>query len=447
MRSLFVASLLASASLLGCSGHSGAGGGNADGPGAPNLLKANVERVDPTTLPSDALTTAATANNGFAVDVYTRLAANAPSQNFVMSPVSAALALGMAYAGAEGTTASQMATALHFAASPGTGIADGQNALSAALATRESMAQQGAPTGADGAAPPCALRIVNSIWGEKTYPWSSSFLDVMAASYGTGVYAEDFIQHADQATSAINAWVQAQTNGAIYPLLDGLDPTTRMVLVNAVYLQLPWQQPFFTTDTTQDAFTRADGSTVTASFLHQTSAYSYVDDGQAQIVGLPLLGGVSAVVTLPHADVTLAAYEAGLTASSAALAIPASHIGVQIALPKVDFTTATFSLKSPLQAMGMTQAFEAGSADFTGMCPAPACSNLYVDDVLQKAMIQIAEEGVEAAAATAVVIRDLAGYAGPTTVTVNRPFLISLVDGATGAVLFVGHVVDPTASM
>lgn len=445
MRSLFVASLLAAASLCGCSGHAGSNGTNSGAPGAANLLKANVARADPTTLPDGALTTASTANDGFAVDVYTRLAANLPSQNFVMSPVSASLALGMAYAGANGTTASQMATALHFSADPGTGIADGQNALSAALATRGSMAQANAPMAADGAAPTCALQIVNSVWGEKTYPWSSSFLDVMAASYGSGIYTEDFIDHSDQAKDAINAWVQTQTNGAIFPLLASLDAATRLVLVNAVYLQLPWQQPFFASDTTQAAFTRADGSTVTASFMNQTGNYSYVDDGQAQIVGLPLLGGVFAVVTLPHADTTLAAYEGALTASSAALTVPSGYGAVQIALPKVDFTTGTFSLKSPLQAMGMTEAFEPGSADFTNMCS--TCSGLYVDDVLQKAMIQIREPGVEAAAATAVEFRDLAAYVGPTQVTVNRPFLVSLVDQATGAVLFVGHIMDPTASM
>ncbi|MCL2448207.1 MAG: hypothetical protein FWD17_04610 [Polyangiaceae bacterium] len=91
-----------------------------------------------------------------------------------------------------------------------------------------------------------------------------------------------------------------------------LDPLTRMVLVNAVYLQLPWESPFG--EAAPDAFTRADGSTVTANYVAASQEpAAYADDGQAQIVALPLDGLLSAIIALPHADVPLATYEAGLT--------------------------------------------------------------------------------------------------------------------------------------
>jgi serpin B len=174
-----------------------------------------------------------------------------------------------------------------------------------------------------------------------------------------------------------------------------------------------------------------------------------VDDGKAQIVGLPLAGGqLSVVIALPHGD--LATYEQGLTAASAGIAQPSSQALVQLALPKFTFTSDTFSLAQALQALGMTQAFDKQTANFTGLCTTtPDGDKLYIGDVLQKAMIAVQETGVEAAAATAVIVEG-ASVAGPTPtpvpMVVNRPFLISIVDVPTGAVLFLGQIQDPTAS-
>jgi serpin B len=119
---------------------------------------------------------------------------------------------------------------------------------------------------------------------------------------------------------------------------------------------------------------------------------------------------------------------------------------VSLALPKFTFTSPTFSLAQPLQAMGMVQAFNPVAANFTGMCPTtPDGDNLYVGDVLQKAMVAVQETGVEAAAATAVIM-DGASISEPTPIPValNRPFVMAIVDVPTGALLFLGHIEDPT---
>jgi serpin B len=121
---------------------------------------------------------------------------------------------------------------------------------------------------------------------------------------------------------------------------------------------------------------------------------------------------------------------------------------VSLSLPKVSFTSPSFSLATPLQAMGMTDAFNPTAANFTGMCPVtPDGLTLYISDVLQKAEIGMAETGVEAAAATAVIVDGDAVSSPiptPVPVVVNRPYLVSIVDAPTGAVLFLGHIVDPT---
>src|SRR5580658_761675 len=183
--------------LAGCSSASN----SPQGDGGPTEAVARVDVArDPLSgvAPGD-VDLAVAANNAFAVDLYTRLEADAGTENALVSPISASLALTMAYAGAVGQTATEMATALHFGPDAGSSIFDGQNALDQTLTGRgaaalasvvQNNAQVGAQIGVDAAAPSPSdyeLQIVNSVWGEKTYTWSTPFLTIMAKSYGAGV--------------------------------------------------------------------------------------------------------------------------------------------------------------------------------------------------------------------------------------------------------------------
>jgi serpin B len=423
---------------------------------APTVAKSSKPREAASSIPAASLSGAVTANNAFALDLYSRLRASPTATgNLLTSPISASLALTMTYAGAEGATATQMASALHFVNAAST-IFDGQNALSQALDSRASTAltaDQETAT-AEGQSPPnasdYALQIVNSVWGEKTYTWQPAFLDVMAESYGTGVYVEDFVNAWDPARVSINGWVSTATADKINNLLPegSIDDLTRMVLVNAIHLKFPWATPFVATATAPASFTRGDGTTVSSPFMNASESLPYIDDGAAQIVALPLSGGqLAVIVALPHGD--LATYEAGLTTSSASLTQPSAQQLVQLSLPKVAFTSPTFSLSDSLQAMGMVDAFDKTAADFSGLCAQPPDgSRLHITDVLQKAMVAMQETGVEAAAATAVIVGGTDGVAEPPPVpvpmVVNRPYLMTIVDVPTGAVLFVGHIEDPT---
>jgi serpin B len=447
---LFALGSLASLSVVGCGG--GASSTTSTGNSSLSLAKSSVER-DPVSATSSAdLKLAVTANNAFAIDLYSRVAKGTPT-NVLTSPISASLALTMTYAGARGTTASQMATALHFDPAAGS-IFNGQNALSQALAARAASAfkiAQQAATEPGGVVPsPSAddyqLDVVNSVWGERAYAWESPFLDVLAKSYGTGVYLEDFASSPDPARLAINAWVSAQTADKINNLLGSgtLDTTTRVVLVNAIHLKLPWALPFTASQTKPGPFTKSDGSVVQASFMNQANFWSYVDDGQAQRVALPLTGNeLEVVFALPHGD--LATYEAALAAGTASLdpkSLEGGYVAVQV--PKMTFTSAPFELTSALQAMGMTQAFDP-SADFSGMCAHPSDGEpIYFSDVVQKSTLALQETGVEAAAATAVFEDAAVAEAPPPQVLLNRPFVLSIIDSTTGAILFLGHIADPT---
>ncbi len=400
---------------------------------------------------------AVSANNAFAVDLYDQLRAGPnATTNLLTSPLSASLALTMTYAGAEGSTQTQMASALHVGPEA-SGVFAGQNALSQALASRAAAALSAdqAMVQGSGQAQPSPddyqLEVVNSVWGQRGWTWQPPFLTILAEDYGTGVYLEDFLQNANAARLLINGWVAAETDAKIENLLPSgsIGPKTTMVLVNAIHLKLPWANPFTASLTANASFTNAANAAVTAPFMNMTAGLAYADDGNAQIVGLPLANNqLAVVIALPHGD--LATYEAGLTASSAGIAMPPSSSLVALSVPKVSFTSSTFSLKAALSAMGMPVAF-GSQANFNGLAVIPPDNQLYISDVLQKAMIAMQETGVEAAAATAVVINDRTGgvcgdcpQPTPIPMIVNRPYVLSIVDVPTGALLFLGHITDPT---
>ncbi len=413
-------------------------------------------------VPPDALRAAVAANNAFAVDLYAKVRADvdAGSSNLLTSPVTASLALTMTYAGAMGQTATEMATALHIEADAGASVFDGQNALSQALASRGhdalAMATQSATASAQPApsADDYQLEVVNAVWGQKNYSWATPFLGILAQEYGTGVYLVDFSGQPDLSRLAINGWVSSETGDKINNLLPpmSIDDLTRMVLVDALHLKFPWSTPFDISATAPGPFTRADGTMVSVPFMNRTDTLAYLDDGQAQVVGLPLYGGgLSFVIAVPHDGTSLATYEAALVAGAPALSQPLSDALVALSLPKAGFTSPSFSLKAALKGMGMIQAFDPSTANLLGLCPNPPDGPLYVEDVLQKAMISMQETGVEAAAATAVIIGADSSISiidaappQPVPMIANRPYLVAIVDVPTGAILSLGHVGDPT---
>jgi len=432
--------------VLALSGCSGVATPVDNGP-TVQVAQATAARVPASSISPQSLSAAVTANNAFALDLYSRVSADAQSSNLMTSPASASLALTMTYAGAAGQTATEMAAALHLGAAAGQTIFDGQNALSQAIASRGRAAlaaKQDAGQTA-GSASDYDLRVVNAVWGDKTVPWAMPFLNTLATSYGAGVYLQDFIGHAEQARLAINDWVRLQTSDKIKDLLPAgsIDPSTLIVLVNAFHLKFPWATPFDPSVTAPGTFALTDGTMVSPSFMNQTTQISYVDDGQAQVAWLPLSNNqISVVVALPHAGVNIATYEGSLTATSAALVQPRSSALVALSIPKATFTSKTFSLVKALEEMGMMQAFGA-MADFSGMG-----TGLYLSNVFQKATVSMQETGVEASAATAVIGGNTSGSGSatpPVSMVVNRPYLVAIVD-TTGAVLVLGHIMDPTDS-
>ncbi|HUA07288.1 MAG TPA: serpin family protein [Solirubrobacteraceae bacterium] len=401
-----------------------AGCGSA-GPVTSRLVRADVPRATASVAPADA----AALRDGNAVFAGRLLAELARGrENVALSPASISEALSMAFAGARGATASEMATALDFNLPP----ADLGAAFNAVDRSLE---------GVNG--PDVTLNVANALYGQTGQRFNQEFLRVLARDYGAGLRTADFEGAAEAARAEINAWVSEQTAGKIPDLLAAgdVDPSTRLMLVNAVYLKARWLVPFSKESTLPAAF-HAPGGAVEVPTMHETGAFGYLQGDGYQALELPYRGGRLAFdILLPSSGglQSLLSRLAGGGPLSLLDGMRRQQVGV--ALPKFRLDT-RFELAAPLRALGMRLAFEPGSADLSGIAGRPG--DLYVGTVVHEAYLSVDEEGTEAAAATAVGIRASAMPAPPPIqFVVDRPFVFVLRDLKTGAVLFTGVVSRP----
>lgn len=358
------------------------------------------------------------------------------TDNLVYSPLSATVALGMTYAGAKGRTESEMKTVLGDSFAPGV-FHTATNKLARELKSREAMMN-----GANGDVLKLELNLADAIFVDDTVTVESTFLDVLSRNYDAGVSRLDFIHAFEPARMTINAWVEEQTKDKIQDLLPmgSITDATRLVLVNALYFYGSWATPF-KREATQDAmFTTLAGSAVQVPTMGQQARFSYSKGDGFELAELPYLSQMSMTIVLPAQGkfeaVRSQVSEAWLSQELAKL----TPSLVNVKLPKFKMTVGSFSLTDGLKALGMQQAFT-DSADFTGIATGIPLS---ISDVVQKAFIEVDEKGTEAAAATGVIVGTTSvEVEQPIPFHVDRPFLFFIRD-SSGAVLFSGHVVDPS---
>jgi serpin B len=290
------------------------------------------------------------------------------------------------------------------------------------------------------------LSIANSIWAEQSYEFLDSFLETLALNYGAGARLVDFIGDSEGARVAINAWVSDETNDRVPELIPQgiINAMTRLVLTNAIFFKASWAEPFEPELTQDGEFHLLSGETVTTPLMQSAGAkrLQYAENRDFQAIELPYVGDeVSMLVILPR-EGDFADFEEDFDADELADIVQSLSPGqVSVALPKFEFSS-DVPLKETLMALGMTSGFEGGLADFSGM---DGTKSLYIQDVLHKAFVAVDEEGTEAAAATAVIVGETAAPGEPKRFEANRPFLFLIRDRVTGALLFVGRVLDPTA--
>lgn len=386
------------------------------------------------TLPSVAasdLTDLVHGNSAFAFDLYKALSAK--DGNLFYSPYSISLALAMTYAGARSETEQQMANTLHFIL-PQDRLHPAFNALDQELASRGQGAKGTDEKG-------FRLNVANAIWGQQDYRFLGDFLDVLAENYGAGLRLLDFSKVPEECRITINNWVSDQTEGKIKDLIPQgvIDELTRLVLTNAIYFNAAWLNPFDKSSTQDGVFHLLDGSEVTVPMMSQTASFSYAKGKGYQAVELPYDGNeLSMVILLPDTG-EFKTFEGSLDAEQVNSIIKnLEPRQVALSLPKFKFES-EFGLTDTLSAMGMPIAFTQ-EADFSGMT---GNRELAISEILHKAFVSVDEAGTEAAAATAVIVGLTSMPQEPVTVTLDRPFIFLVRDIETGAILFIGRVMNP----
>jgi serpin B len=375
--------------------------------------------------------TVAQAIDQFTTDLYAQLARQ--PGNLALSPFSIETALAMAYAGAGGKTADQMASVLH--------LGPDNSATHAAFGT---LIQK---IVADGSVAGSTLNTANALWGQAGFPFKSAFLKLLDHAYHAPLQKIDFKGNPDQAAAAINNWVAQQTQGKIQGLFPpgSIDPLTRLVLANAIYFHGTWSSPFDPSRTSPENFTLSSGNTVQVPMMHQETEFAYTNQDGVQVLEMPYIGGRLAMdVLLPDHINGLPTLDNQLTATNlqqwmANLAITE----VELTLPKFQVTS-TFSLPSILAAMGMRDAFNAKTANFSRMNGSH--EPLHISAIVHQANVNVDETGTVAAAATGVGVGSTATVSGPAPIIFNadHPFAYLIRDLRTNTVLFVGRVSDPS---
>jgi serine protease inhibitor len=368
------------------------------------------------------------ANTGFAIGLLKELQGEQTGRNTFISPLSVSIALAMAYNGANSSTREAMGRALGLDGMSDDAINVGYQRLIESLLSADRDV---------------SLNIGDSVWIRSTFApaVNAEFTDALSKYFGSSIYSRPF----DASTvDEVNSWVSKETNGKIDKILESIDSHNVMFLINAIYFKGGWVDEFDAALTQQADFTTADGSVVKVDIMSREGGYSYYGDEAVQVIRLPYgRDKIAMYVFLPAEGSSLESFVSGLTRDSLETYLGRlTNVEIELQLPKLKLEYGKTDLKDALTALGMGIAFDSGSADF-GRIADVRPEHLYLAFVDHKAMIEVNEEGTEAAAATNVGI-SLTSLPVMAAFIVNRPYMFIIRDDRSGTILFSGLITDPT---
>ena len=371
------------------------------------------------------------ADNRFAFSLFAEIARQtSPDSNLFISPLSAAMALGMAYIGAAGATQTEMQQVLQL---DGLTLDDVERSYRSLIALLR------------GLDPQVAFTLANSVWydPDPRFAPTPDFLAATRTYFDARVESLDF--RSPSAAPTINSWVSDQTGGKIPAIVpDPIGSDVVAYLIDAIYFKGSWTTQFDGSRTRPGPFRLANGTAVTVPMMtHGRTVRVGVARADGLIVfDLPYGGGAySMTIALPQQASGIESLVQGLTGERWSAWIAGLDSGsFEVFLPKFTLTYG-LTINAVLKALGMPSAFcESQRADFTRMNPSGA---LCITDVMHKAFVDVNEEGTEAAAATAVGI----GVTSvPASIVVDRPFVFAIRERLSGTILFLGRVMNPAAS-
>ena len=381
----------------------------------------------------------ASANTAFALSFFPAPAAAASGEadrERRLSPYSVSVALTMAASGAAGETAAQMQSVLHLAA---TGAAEALVLCGACVRRCEGrrVQRQHLPL------------IANAIWAQKGKAFRADFEGTLENGFDAPLQLQaDFMGALRPAAAAINS-LGLQRHAGRDPSAaraerqhnrDAPRPRQRDRLSSGT-----WAERFDAGKTSPQPFTLGDGSTIMVPTMNGLMDVKASQNADLTVLEMPYKGGeVVMDFLMPIGTGGLAAFEAGLTPAFLAGALQqlgALRSGHRLRRPQVHARSTQVELKSVLEGMGMTDAFDLTKADFSKM---DGAMDLSIAAVVQQARIEVDENGTAtAAAATAVSMCNCFAVTEPNTVRIDHPFVFLLRSTQTGSILFMGQVAQP----
>ncbi len=362
----------------------------------------------------------------FALEMYKNLAAE-DSKNIFFSPFSLSIAMGMTYSGANGDTEKQIADVFGFSSN----TKDFHKNLGK---VQNDLVHRGSKG--------VEIAIANQLWVDKQFKFKWFYLRQVNRAYDAPIKRMPFRVEPENCRLDINRWVENKTKDRIVDLLPSgsITDLTALVLTNAIYFKGQWDNKFREENTSEGDFITLDGERVRVKMMSMRDKFNVYEGDNLKMLELPYAGKqYSMLVVLPNEDTSIKKFEQSVSYNDIDKYIDLlTERQVKLTFPKFKFES-DYELKPILSKMGMPIAFS-NAADFTRMSRIP---ELKIDEVYHKAFVEVSEEGTEAAAATAVVIvRKSVGMS--VEFNANRPFMFLIRDNASGTIVFMGRVSNPS---
>ena len=362
-----------------------------------------------------------TASNDFAFKLFNKLQKSQPENTFI-SPLSIGTALGMTLNGAEGETEQSILNTIDFGEFSAEEVNQGFRDLTSLLMSMDAKVQLG---------------VANSVWYNNKYHVEDAFSSIIDEYYSGTVQGLDF-KNGEAAKNTINSWVEDKTNDRIKNLISDVRDIHVMFLVNAIYFKGDWTYQFDKSKTHQATFAKPGGnSNADLMFSKGVKMNVYLND-EFQLVDIPYGNEqFSFTVLMPHDPEKFTSVVNSLNASDLNFWLAqADSTTRELELPKFKMEWKT-DLKDTVRSMGMKL------TDFPKLFQEDLA--LEISAVVHQSFIDVNEDGSEAAAATAVVIQELSIVQNPPRITIDKAFVFMIRERHTGAILFIGQLVDPAA--
>ena len=379
-----------------------------------------------------------TAQLRFAANTYAALTKMSPAtSNLVYSPFSIHTAVAMTTTGAKGTTADQLLATLGYPA--GSSVAN-VSKLTSVFRSIDCPGSYNSTT----------LSVANGIFVQEGKPLKESFTKTLNDAYDASAQKVDYRRHPKDAGKIINQWVAEKTASKIVDLVnpDAITPDMKLSLVNAVYINGPWKEPFPEKATAPADFFISPAKPVKTKMMHRIdmshAKSNYFDSTDYQAVGLPTADRIVQLILIsPKGNIPLANLEKKIDEKFLANTVAGlSPRTLDLKMPKFKIRQSQ-NFQDILSRMGAKLAMLVG-ADFSGIDG--GADKLYISAIVHQAVVEVHEKGLEAAAATAVMMEVGAAPPKPETplkVTIDRPFIFVIWSQQGNVPLFIGRVIDP----